>query len=432
MPRKTKKQLQIDEQFYQLTTLVAGDFSLQEVLDKLAEAAVKITGTKACSIRLLDEETGELTMRNTFGLSQWYQHKGPVSRNDPVIRAAFEGEAVILDDMRVDDRVRYKEEAKKEGLVSQLTIGMFFKGQPIGVLRLYRPMLKGFNDEDIAHARAVASQCAVAITNAKLYAQALQGARMAEQLRLAGVIQRRMIPQKPPLMPGLDIAAAYKPCFDVGGDFYDFLTVGRTGLAVVIADVIGKGMPAAIMMSMFRGTLRGYSHGGVKSHTIHELINGLNAAAIEQCSTGEFITLFYAMVEPENMSVTYCNCGHEPGLLLRDGSVSELREGGFVLGILPDAEYQIGTVELKDGDCLLFYTDGLIDAPDFGGQLWGIERLYEAAQKFVQGSARQMIDGILGYRRRFVGLAEAIDDTSIVVVKVDRRAQPKFMNEVSG
>jgi serine phosphatase RsbU (regulator of sigma subunit) len=430
MPRKTKKQLEIDEQFYQLTTLVAGDFSLQEVLDKLAEAAVKITHTKACSIRLLDEDTGELAMRNTFGLSRWYQHKGPVSRNDPVIKAAFKGEVVILDDMRVDDRVKYKEEAKKEGLVSQLTIGMFFKSRPIGVLRLYQPKLKGFSEEDIAHARAVASQCAVAITNAKFYNEAIRGARMAEQVRLAGVIQRRMIPQKPPLIPGLDIAAVYKPCFDVGGDFYDFLPIEPNKVSVVIADVIGKGMPAAIMMSMFRGTLRGYSHGGAKSHTTREIINELNAAAIEQCRGGEFITLFYATIDPDTMSVTYCNCGHEPALLFRDGEIIELKEGGLVLGVVADTEYKIGTVELRDEDYLLFYTDGLIDAANFDGELWGRERLLETAQMFAQGPAQQMVDNILGYRRRFVGLAEAIDDTSIVVVKVDKKAKPESAKEV--
>lgn len=432
MAKKTKKQLEIDEQFYQLTTLVAGDFSLQEVLDKLAQAAVKITGVKACSIRLLDDDTGELRMRSTFGLSEEYQNKGQVSKDDTVIKAAFEGQAVVLDDMRVDGRVKYKEAAIKEGLVSQLTIGMFFKGRSIGVLRLYRPKLKSFGEEDIAHARAVAAQCAVAITNAKLYGEAIEGARMAEQLRLAGVIQRRMIPQKAPLIPGLDIAAAYKPCFDVGGDFYDFLSVGPAGVSVVIADVIGKGMPAAIMMSTFRGILRGYSHGGAKGHTIREIISELNAAVVEQCRAGEFITLFYATIDLETASVTYCNCGHEPGLLLRDGGATELKEGGLVLGIIPEAEYQIGTVELRDGDCLLFYTDGLIDAADFSGQLWGGERLLEAAQRFVQGPARQMVENILGYRRRFVGLAEVIDDTSIVVVKVDRRAQPEFMREVGG
>jgi len=126
-----------DEQLYQLTTLVAGDFSLQEALDKLAEAAVKITGVKACSIRLLDEEAGDLKMRSTYGLSEEYRNKGVVSKNDTVVKAAFAGEAVVLDDMRVDDRVKYKEATIREGLVSQLTVAMQFRGKAIGVLRLF-------------------------------------------------------------------------------------------------------------------------------------------------------------------------------------------------------------------------------------------------------------------------------------------------------
>ena len=142
MSRKTKKQIARDEQLYQLTTLVAGQFSLQESLDRLAEAAVKITGVKACSIRLLDEESGDLKMRSTYGLSEEYRNKGVVSKNDPVIKAAFAGEAVVLDDMRVDGRVKYKKAAAREGLVSQLTVAMQFKGKAIGVLRLYSPKPK--------------------------------------------------------------------------------------------------------------------------------------------------------------------------------------------------------------------------------------------------------------------------------------------------
>jgi len=184
-----------DEQLYQLTTLVAGDFSLQEALDKLAEAAVKITGVKACSIRLLDEEADDLKMRSTYGLSKEYRNKGMVSKNDTVVKAAFAGEAVVLDDMRVDDRVKYKEATIREGLVSQLTVAMQFRGKAIGVLRLYSPRPKRFDEDDIGLARAVASQCAVAITNARLYAAAIEGARIAEQMRLAGVVQRRMILQ---------------------------------------------------------------------------------------------------------------------------------------------------------------------------------------------------------------------------------------------
>jgi len=429
--KKTKRQIERDEQIYQLSTLVAGEFSLQEVLDRLAEAAVKIVGVKACSIRLLDEKAGELEMRSTYGISEEYRNKGVVSKHDTVIKAAFAGEAIVLDDMRVDGRVKYKDATIREGLVSQLTVAMQFKGQDMGVLRLYSPRPKRFLDDDINLARAVASQCAVAITNAKLYAEALEGARMAEQMRLAGVIQRRMIPEKAPKMPGLDIAAIYIPCFDVGGDFYSFQKLGENSIDVVIADVIGKGIPAAIMMSSFRGTVKAFSdavgdfqtycENRNKADCAKEIINRINRMACEECRDGEFITLFDAAFDVEDMTVTYCNCGHEPAILIRDGQIRDLTKGGLVLGVDPKAEYEIETVKLKEDDYLLFFTDGLIDAANFDGDLWGKERMLDAARKFTSGSAEQMIKHVLGHRRRFVGLARQIDDTSMVVVKVVKR-----------
>jgi serine phosphatase RsbU (regulator of sigma subunit) len=428
MAEKTNKQIERDEQIYQLSTLVAGEFSLQEVLDKLAEAAVKIVGVKACSIRLLDEEAGELKMRSTYGLSEEYRNKGEVLKNDPVVKAAFAGEAIVLDDMRVDGRVKYKEATIKEGLVSQLTVAMQFKGQEIGVLRLYSPKSKRFEEEDIHLARAVASQCAVAITNARLYAEAIEGARMAEQVRLGGIVQRRMIPDKAPEIPGLDIAAAYIPCFDVGGDLYSFHQLSEDSIDVAIADVMGKGIPAAIMMSSFRGTIKAfidaigdfqaYCGNREKTDCAKEIIKRLNRMACDECRDGEFITLFDGAIDVKDMTITYCNCGHEPAVLIRDSEIIELDKGGLVLGVDTEAEYEIGTVDLKDGDCLLFYTDGLIDAINFDNELWGRDNMLEAAKKFSSGSAEQMIKNILTYRRHFVGLARQLDDTSIIVVKV--------------
>ncbi len=431
MAKKTGKQIERDEQLYQLIALVAGAFSLQEVLDKLAEAAVKITGVKACSIRLLDEEDGDLKMRSTYGLSEEYRNKGVVSKDDTVVKAAFAGEAVVLDDVRVDGRVKYKEAAIKEGLVSQLTVAMRFRGKAIGVLRLYSPRPRRFDEDDISLARAVASQCAVAITNAKLYAKAIEGAHMAEQMRLAGVIQRRMIPKKAPLIPGLDMAATYIPCFDVGGDFYDFLQISDSCIAVAIADVIGKGIPAAIMMSLFRGAVRAYADTEYGKGTIAKIINKLNKMACSECRDGEFVTLFYAVIDIKEQTITYCNCGHEPTVLIREGAITDLTKGGLVLGVEPKVEYEIETLKLRDNDCLLFYTDGLIDSANFNGQLWGRERLLRTAKKFTAGSAKQMVKNILGYRRRFVGLARQADDTSIIVVKVDRTAKPEFMKQAS-
>ena len=427
MAQKTKRQIEREEQIYQLTTLVAGDFSLQEVLGKLSEAAVRITGVKACSIRLLDEQTGDLKMRSTYGLSEEYRSKGPVTKDDTVVKAAFAGEAVVLDDMRLDGRVKYKDATVREGLVSQLTVAMEFRGKPIGVLRLYTPRAVHFGEDDIVLARAVGSQCAVAITNARLYAEAIEGSHIADQMRVAGAVQRRMIPGRAPLMPGLDVAASYIPCFDVGGDFYDFIKLDDSRLIVAIADVMGKGIPAALMMGCFRGAMRAYTDVECSSENMERLISRLNEAACSECGSGEFISLFYGIVDVKNMGITYCNCGHEPAVLLRQGQMIELDKGGLVLGVDKEASFEIETVSLEDGDCLIFYTDGLSDAANFDGEFWGREKLLETAKMFTSGSAKRMVKNILAYRRRFVGLAGQIDDTTIIVVKVDRRAEPVFV-----
>ena len=118
-------------------------------------------------------------------------------------------------------------------------------------------------------------------------------------------------------------------------------------------------------------------------------------------------------------------------VLIRDGDFEELDKGGLVLGVEKTAEYEIGTMKLNDGDCLLLYTDGLIDAANFEGEFWGRERMLENAKKFTVGSASQMVKNLLRYRRRFVGLARQFDDTSVIAIKVDRTSEPKFMKQVS-
>ena len=419
-----EKQSLLEEQVYQISTLVAGNFELQTVLDRLAEAAVKITNTTACSIRLLDESAKDLVMRSTYGLSEAYRNKGPVTKEDPVVEQAFKGDAVVIDDMRVDARIIYRDATLAEGLVSQLTVAMTFKDRPIGVLRLYSPEPARFDSDTIRIARLVASQCAIAITNAKLYAKAIEGAKMAEQLRLGAVIQRRMIPEQAPCMQGLDVAAIYKPCYQIGGDLYDFLQVDDRILVTGIADVIGKGIPAAIMMSMFRGTIRAYADGGHARHNMEDITRRLNMVACNECRDGEFITLFIARIDVEKNTLTYCSCGHEPALLLRGSRIIELQEGGMVLGVLPDTPYVVKTVEFKQGDILLMYTDGLIDAMNFQEETWGKDRLIETLKKCDRCSADYLIRSILSYRRRFVGLASQTDDTSIVVIRRDDNANP--------
>lgn len=427
---KKQKKVKLSDQIYQISTLVAGQFELQEVLDRLAEAAVLVTHTTACSIRLLDGTSGQLNMRSTYGLSEEYRNKGPVNLDEPVIKEAFSGKAVVLDDMRDDPRVRYREATIKEGLISQLTVAILFRGKPLGVLRIYSPEPNRFNRHAIRIARLVATQCAIAITNARLYAQALEGAKINQQMDLAATIQRRMIPSKAPCICGLDIAAVYKPCFQIGGDLYDFFAVDDHSIIVAIADVIGKGVPAAIMMSMFRGAMRAYTDGGFERHSMQEIIRKLNVVACRECRNGEFITLFLARIDTRQNTLTYCNCGHEPGLLIHsEGHIDSLDKGGMVLGIAEDSEYGTETVQFRLEDTLLLYTDGLIDAVNFEGRMWGKERLMEILYQCRGYTPSQLVHTILGYRRRFVGLASQLDDTSMLAIhRLEQNELPAFLS----
>ena len=176
------------------------------------------------------------------------------------------------------------------------------------------------------------------------------------------------------------------------------------------------------MMSLFRGTVRAYTEIAGNEKGINQIIEKLNKMACTECRDGEFVSLFYAVIDVKDSTVTYCNCGHEPTILIRDRQIVDLEKGGLVLGVEPDAEYETETLQLKDGDFLLFYTDGLIDAADFDGQFWGKERMLQAAKDFADNTAESMVKNILAYRRRFVGLARQLDDTSIVAVKMDKKA----------
>ena len=140
--------------------------------------------------------------------------------------------------------------------------------------------------------------------------------------------------------------------------------------------------------------------------------------ACREYAEGEFLSLFFAVIDAKNKKITYCNCGHEPPVLISGQKTIDLEKGGLVLGVDKNANYQIETLDLKKGDCIILYTDGLIDASNFEGQLWGRENFIQTARKYIKESAEQMLKDIIGYRRRFVGLAKQCDDTSLIVVKI--------------
>jgi sigma-B regulation protein RsbU (phosphoserine phosphatase) len=231
---------------------------------------------------------------------------------------------------------------------------------------------------------------------------------------MAAEVQQRMLPQRAPSFPGVELAAAYVPTHELGGDFYDFITLPDDNLGLVIADVSGKGVPASLIMASVRAALRAQVD---NLYYLYEVVHRLNLMLYRDTRPAEFVTLFYGVIDASNRRLTYCNAGHPPPLLLRDGQVTELETDNMVLGIHPDEQYTQSILDLRVGDVLLLYTDGLCDAMNFGGETFGKERIKQALQAST-GGADVIAQNVLWHMRRFAGLTKRTDDVTMVVARV--------------
>ena len=204
------------------------------------------------------------------------------------------------------------------------------------------------------------------------------------------------------------------PCFELGGDFYDFIEFGPQSLGIAVADIVGKGLPASILMASARASIRAYAS---DIYDLDEVISRVNKAIVADTQSGEFVTLWYGTLELKSRRLTYAVAGHDPALLLRDGTIRELGPGGMVLGVDPNEKYGKHILDIKKGDCILIYTDGLTDAMNFNGESFGRARLREAYLRFADLPAEQICRQLVWETRRFVGLNSRVDDTTLVVIK---------------
>jgi sigma-B regulation protein RsbU (phosphoserine phosphatase) len=389
---------------------------LQQVLDRTAQVVAEVMETKAASIRLVDEAHDELVVKAVHNLSPQYLAKGPVRLSTADIdKTALgpDGFAYVAN-MATDPRVRYPQESVREGIVSMLSVGMRYKGKPVGVMRVYTDQEQTFRPLQIDLMKAVAAQAAAAIENARLLSESMQAEALEKQVRLAGEVQQRMIPHTPPEAPGLDIASAYVPMYSLGGDFYDFIPLPGDNLGLAIADVSGKGVPASLIMASVRAFLRAQVD---NVYYLYEVMRRINGMLCRDTKSGEFVTLFYGVLDAGNLRFTYCNAGHPPGLVLRDGKVIELGSDNMVLGVAPDEDYKQSFVDLKKGDLLLLYTDGLPDARNFRDETFGRQRVVEAFRRGGE-SAEVVAQNVLWEMRKFVGMSKATDDVTMIVVRV--------------
>jgi hypothetical protein len=244
---------------------------------------------------------------------------------------------------------------------------------------------------------------------------------MKRDLEIAREIQSWLVPSEAPVVPGLDIAFVTRPANTVAGDYYDVVPRLEPGkYLIAIADVAGKSMPAALLMATFQASLKTLS---VASPSLLDLVLGLNRYACDHSIQGtRFTTAFLAEYDSGQCTLTYVNAGHNPPVILRGKELIHLTEGGVPLGILQDATYESGTVQLRGGDVVAIYTDGVVEAENVAGQEFGEERLIQILRTIPNGTAADVIRQVMGNIETFVATAPQHDDITCMIVRCNSQA----------
>ncbi len=289
----------------------------------------------------------------------------------------------------------------------------------------------GWSEVHRRHVQVVADLTAVALENDALMQQMRRHEQLDRQLSTGAEIQAQLLPDRPPVIAGVELAARSRPAFEVGGDYLDFIPTrpqlsGRRReqgrWALVVGDVMGKGIPAGLLMTLLRGMLRAEVLSG---HEPGRILRDLNAMAQEDLThSHRFVTLFYSDYDPRTRILRFANAAHNPPLLWRrlTGQVSRLDAAGLLIGLQGDAEFSSQQTQLEPGDVILYYTDGVTEATGFSGERFEERRLCEALQQICHGggTAQQILEHLFARLDRFVGADRSLeDDASMVILKVD-------------
>ena len=420
------------EVLYQLNAQLVAGGRVGDTLKLTLEAALDALNLDAGAIMLLPEDSeglartdleDELERSASVGLSEsWLSSPLPLSDSRVIDRASLEGEVIAIQDLQADDRILARKQAVEEGLKSFLGTGMVFDGRPIGVIRLYSRTQRTFTGAEHRLIRSIGQSAAMAVEQARLIKMKARERRTQRALKIAGTVQQRMMPERLPVVEQLDIAARFKPSFQIAGDFYDVFEV-RDKVGVMVGDVVGKGIVAGLLMSAVRATLRAYAE---LSDDLSRVMTRTNEAIHRDTTVAEFATIWYGVFDPVSNELSYVTAGHEPPLLLTmqpDGSwTHQLLQGeGLVAGIQEGEEYSMNRVVLQKDQIVVAYTDGMMDAMDFAGQRFTRGRLIDAIVETLNeepsATAERIIERIFWHMRQFTGLQPQADDETVVVMR---------------
>jgi sigma-B regulation protein RsbU (phosphoserine phosphatase) len=299
---------------------------------------------------------------------------------------------------------------------SELVVPLFYKGRVIGVLDLEHTRPGFFNEGHERMLTTLAAQVAIAIENARLYQAVRRQERQLERdIAMAREVQLRLLPSTAPEQPNAEMAVRFLPARTIGGDLYDFLDYGPGRTAIVLGDVSGKAAPAALFAALVSGIMR--------SAALHhpepaQMLATLNHALQERKLDSQYVTLLFALWDDESRTLTVSNSGAIQPVYCRGGQSSTVRAEGFPLGLFPDVVYDEIRVETQPGDAIIFVSDGILDAENEQGEMYGDERLAGLLCAHRDLPAQDIADAILADVARFQGAQDRFDDETIIVLRV--------------
>ncbi|HAF13292.1 MAG TPA: protein serine phosphatase, partial [Blastocatellia bacterium] len=275
--------------------------------------------------------------------------------------------------------------------------------------------LDAYSEDDLEVLMLLASQVAIIIEKVMLHEQLIEKKRLEGQLEVARQVQLQLLPAKDPQLDGYDISAYNFPTEEVSGDYYDWVKIYDDQIGLVIADVSGKGVPAALLMAFLRASLRAATHIGYSPHISMAKVNYLLWESIER---NQFVTAFYGILDVTNKTLSYTNAGHNPPLLLdKDGNSKFIERGSLPLGMFKDTRYHEYYLTTESGEVLVLYTDGATEAQSPQGEEFGRDRLAEAVKANRQLGARDLIAAVQQEVVEWTGGVGAGDDVTFFVIK---------------
>ncbi len=299
---------------------------------------------------------------------------------------------------------------------SELIVPLFYKGRVIGVLDLEHTRSGFFNEEHERVLATLAAQVAISIENARLYqAVRRQEAQLERDIAMAREVQLRLLPPTAPEHPSAEMAVRFLPARTIGGDLYDFVDYGPQRTAIVLGDVSGKAAPAALFAALVSGIMRAAA---AQHPEPAQMLALLNDSLQERKLESQYVTMLFAVWNDGNRTLQVANSGAVQPIFCRSGQSSTIRAEGFPLGLFPNVTYEEFNVATQPGDVVIFVSDGILDAENAQGDMYGQDQLSGLLCRHREQPAQEIADAILNDVARFQSGHDRFDDETIIVLKV--------------